>query len=87
MIERDGTTKLLIFLSDKLLKEIDSKAPVDLHLGDNLIPFLGLIGGKIKVSSVTNHTLTNIYVCEEFLGKVFSVDKGKGVIEANIRNG
>ena len=29
----------------KLLKEIESGAPVDGHLADNLIPFLGLFGG------------------------------------------
>jgi RNA 3'-terminal phosphate cyclase (GTP) len=70
--------------ADKLLKEIESKAAVDRHLGDNLIPFIGLIGGKIKVSEITNHTLTNIYVCEQFLGKVFKVDRENRVIEAKI---
>jgi len=66
--------------AEKLLKEIESKAPVDLHLADNLIPFLSLFSGKIKVSKITNHTLTNIYVCEQFLGKVFEVDKERGII-------
>lgn len=72
--------------AEKLLKEIDSGAPVDSHLADNLIPFLALASGKMRVSSVTNHTLTNIYVCEEFLGKVFEVDKEKGIIEVKINN-
>ncbi len=66
---------------DKLLEEINSKAPVDSHLADNLIPFISLTGGKIKVSKITNHTLTNIYVCEQFLGKIFEVDKEEKIIE------
>jgi len=68
--------------AEKLLKEIESKTPVDEHLADNLIPFLAVIGGKIKTSKITNHTLTNIYVCEQFLGKVFEVDKENNLIEA-----
>lgn len=59
----------------KLLDEINSKAPVDQHLADNLIPFMGLIpNSKIKVSKITNHTLTNIYIVEQFLGKKFEIE-------------
>ena len=67
--------------ADKLMKEIESGAPVDQHLADNLIPFIGLFGGKIKVSRITNHTLTNIYVTEKFLDVKFRVDKDKNLIE------
>ncbi len=59
--------------AEMLLKEIESKAPVDQHLADNLIPFLALKGQRIKVSQVSDHTLTNIYVCERFLGRKISV--------------
>ncbi|TKJ17176.1 RNA 3'-phosphate cyclase [Candidatus Woesearchaeota archaeon B3_Woes] len=61
--------------AQKLIDEINSKAPVDQHLADNLIPFMGLIpGSEIKTSKITNHTLTNIYVVEQFLGKKFKVE-------------
>ena len=61
--------------ANKLIEEINSKAPVDQHLADNLIPFMGLISNsKIKVSKITNHTLTNIYVVEQFLGKKFKIE-------------
>lgn len=66
--------------SEQLLNEIDSKAPVDKHLADNLIPFIALIGGKIRVSEITTHTLTNIYVCEQFLDVKFEVDKENNTI-------
>ena len=69
--------------AEKLVKEIESKAPVDSHLADNLMPFLALFGGRIKVSKITGHTLTNIYVCEQFLGKIFEVDKENNIIKAN----
>lgn len=70
--------------AEKLISEINSEAAVDLHLADNLIPFLALIGGRIKVSKISNHTLTNIYVCEQFLNKTFEVDKEKNIITSNI---
>lgn len=57
----------------KLIKEIKSNAPVDRHLADNLIPWLAFAGGKIKVSEITLHAQTNIWVCELFLGKIFEV--------------
>ncbi len=57
----------------KLIFEIESNACVDEHLADNLIPLLGLIGGEIKVSTITKHCLTNIYVTEKILGCKFSI--------------
>lgn len=63
----------------KLLKEINLGCPVDEHLADNLIPFL-IFGGKIKASHISNHTLTNIYTVEQFLGKIFDVDSDKKII-------
>lgn len=58
----------------KLIAEINSHAPVDKHLADNIIPLLALMpGSKIKVSEITNHTKTNIWVCEKFLGVKFNI--------------
>ncbi|MBI4453521.1 RNA 3'-terminal phosphate cyclase [Candidatus Woesearchaeota archaeon] len=67
-------------VAKKLVNEINSKAPVDVHLADNLIPVLGIVGGKIKVSEISNHTLTNIYTTELFLKKKFNVDKENKII-------
>ena len=69
--------------AEKLEKEIISKAPVDSHTADNLIPFIGLFGGAIMVSEITNHTLTNIYTAERFLGNVFKVDNERKIISAD----
>ena len=66
--------------AERLINEINYKAPVDRYLADNLIPFLALFGGRIKVSKISNHTLTNMYVVEQFLGKIFEIDKEDKVI-------
>ena len=60
-----------------LINEIEGKAPVDRHLADQILPFMALIGGSIKVSEITNHCRTNIYTIEQFLGKVFEVDESE----------
>jgi len=66
---------------DKLFEEMQSHAPVDEHLADNLIPILGLVGGKIKTSYITTHTKTNIYVVEKFLDVKFKIDEQHHTIE------
>lgn len=60
--------------ASKLIREIDSGAAVDVHLADNLIPWLGLLGGAFKTSEISLHTSTNIWVTELFLGKIFKVE-------------
>jgi RNA 3'-terminal phosphate cyclase (GTP) len=66
--------------ANNLIKEIDSKAPVDSHLADQILPFLALTKGRIKVSEITNHCRTNIYVIEQFLGKVFEINEKEKII-------
>jgi RNA 3'-phosphate cyclase len=60
--------------ANRLLEEINSGAPVDEYLADQLIPYLALVGGEIITSKVTQHTLSNIYVCEKFLDVKFEVN-------------
>lgn len=59
----------------RLLAEIESKAPVDRHLGDILIPYMAVAEGQseIVVSQITMHTLTNIKVAEMVAGVKFDV--------------
>lgn len=67
----------------ELILQIDSKAPIDKHLADNLIPFMALFcPSKIKASELTNHALTNIYIVEQFLGKVFDINKEEKIISS-----
>jgi len=66
----------------RLISEIKSNAPVDEYLADNMIPFLALFGGRIKVSKISEHTKTNIHVAEQFLGEMFVIDDLKNIITA-----
>ncbi|MBI2542241.1 RNA 3'-terminal phosphate cyclase [Candidatus Woesearchaeota archaeon] len=59
-----------------LITEIESKAPVDRHLADQILPFMALAGNSsIKVSEITDHCKTNIYTIRQFFGDVFEVDE------------
>ena len=62
--------------ASKLLKEFDSKAALDRHMGDILIPYMAVAEGRseIEVSAITNHTLTNIKVSEILAGVKFQVE-------------
>lgn len=60
--------------ADELLDALKTGAAVDRFLGDQLIPFLAFAGGEVKVAEVTNHLVTNVWVVERFLGKVFEVE-------------
>ena len=64
-----------------LIKEIESKAPVDRHLADQILPFIALIGNsKIKVSEITNHCRANIYTIHQFFGEIFEIDENEKII-------
>ena len=64
-----------------LLQEIESDAPVDFRLADNLVPFIAVFGGRFRTSKITDHTKTGIYVVEQFLGKCIDVDENNRIIE------
>jgi RNA 3'-terminal phosphate cyclase (GTP) len=59
----------------KLLNEINSNGCTDEFLTDQLIPYLGLLGGQIKASKISEHTRTNIWVVEKFLPVKFSINE------------
>ena len=63
-----------------LLAAIESKTPVDKYLADNLIPYLAIFKGRIRVQELTPHVRANILVCEAFLGKLFDVNEEDRII-------
>lgn len=70
-----------------LAEEIRSRAPVDMHLADQILPIMSLVSNsKIKTSKITSHTRTNIYTIEKFLGKTFEVDESNNVISTINQN-
>ena len=72
--------------AQNLIKEIESKAPVDAHLADQILPIMALVSNSsIKASKITNHAKTNIYTIEKFLGKTFSIDGNDNTISTKIK--
>lgn len=62
--------------AQKLHESMQSKTALDNHLADMLIPFLPLVPGSIiRPAEITQHTLTNIYVTEKFLGKCVNIEE------------
>lgn len=59
--------------AENLLTQWHSGAPLDSHAADQLLPFLALAGGEIKVSEITAHCRTNLYVLQKFLPTIFSI--------------
>ncbi len=54
----------------QLIKSLRSLRPVDAHLADQLVPFMGLAKGTsiFNCSEVSQHLLTNIGLTKQFLG-------------------
>lgn len=49
-----------------LLKELDSGAPLDRWMGDQIVPYLALAGGSVRVSEITKHARTNVMLAKKF---------------------
>lgn len=73
---------------DDLLAFQHSEAVIDEHLADQLILPLAVLGQaiRLKVQRISQHTLTNLAVVEQFLGPVATVDQHHRVIEFAQRN-
>ena len=52
--------------AEDLLSEMASKAPLDSHMADQIIPYLALAGGSVRASKISGHTRTNIDVVNSF---------------------
>jgi RNA 3'-phosphate cyclase len=66
----------------QLIAELQSNAPLDSHLSDQVIPYLALAEGKslVRVAKLTNHLITNIGVVEEILNPGFEVKEKDRII-------
>ncbi len=65
--------------AEKFIKE-EKNGVVDNHLADNLIPYLGLVGGALQTSEFTGHLVTNIWTCEHFFGKIYEKDENLRIV-------
>ncbi|MEM3602680.1 MAG: RNA 3'-terminal phosphate cyclase, partial [Candidatus Bathyarchaeia archaeon] len=67
--------------AEKLLREIESKATVDVHLADMLILYIALAKGRSAylTRTISDHLETNIWLAETLLGVKFKVDRINGI--------
>jgi RNA 3'-terminal phosphate cyclase (ATP) len=63
--------------AENLLKELKQRPTADIHLGDMVVPYIGLAeGGSIyTVRDISEHLDTNIWLTEKILGVKFKVKK------------
>ena len=52
-----------------------SNTALDMHMADQIIPYLAIAGGSVSVEKITGHVRTNMWVCEQFLGTNFQIDE------------
>jgi RNA 3'-terminal phosphate cyclase (ATP) len=61
--------------AEELALELASGASVDVHLADQLIPYLALAGGSYSTREISLHTSTNIWTAEHFLERKISISQ------------
>ena len=62
----------------EIIAELSSQAAVDMHLADQLIPYLALAGGSYTVRQMSKHASTNIWTAKQFLNTKLDVtDEGE----------
>ncbi len=63
--------------AENLLREIEAKATVDVHLADMLVPFIALAEGKstLLTRSITDHIETNLWLVQENLDVKFKISR------------
>lgn len=61
--------------AEEILSYLSKGAALDKYMADQIIPYLALTGSSsVRISELTQHTLTNIYAAEKFTDKKFQVD-------------
>jgi RNA 3'-terminal phosphate cyclase (ATP) len=70
--------------AEEMIAELASTAAVDVHLADQLIPYLALAGGSYTVRQVSRHASTNIWTARQFLDTEIDVEEG-GVLRIERR--
>ncbi len=73
--------------AEELIIELTSPAVVDVHLADQLIPYLALAGGSYTVREVSKHAMTNIWTAGHFLDRKIEIKEESGLfrIECGLR--
>jgi len=69
--------------AEELILELSSGKAVDMHLADQLIPYLALVGGSYTTSRISRHTMTNIWTAKHFLKREIYIERDTLNIKAD----
>jgi len=68
--------------ANNLLKEMNSKCAVDIHLSNQLLKYMALTNNSvIKTSRISDHSKSNVYVIQKFLNKKIELNETTNVIK------
>jgi RNA 3'-terminal phosphate cyclase (ATP) len=65
--------------AEELIVELESPATADVHLADQLIPYLALAGGSYTVREISLHAKTNIWTAAHFLDRRIEIKEEKAI--------
>jgi RNA 3'-terminal phosphate cyclase (ATP) len=70
------------YVARQLLEDLKTKATLDRHASDQIIPFAALASGesKFRIPHVTEHIQSNAWLSEQFLGAKISVEGNELVV-------
>jgi RNA 3'-terminal phosphate cyclase (ATP) len=61
--------------AEEMISEMASSAAVDVHLADQLIPYIALAGGGYTAREVSMHARTNIWTARHFLDREIKISE------------
>jgi RNA 3'-phosphate cyclase len=72
---------------DELHKEMNSKATLDVHAGDQFLPYMALAKGEsvFLARELSNHAKTNMWLIEQFLDVKFEVEDKEGLKKVRVK--
>lgn len=60
--------------ANEILYHISRRAAIDRYMGDQIIPYLAIAGNStVKITELTQHALTNIWVTKRFINRKINV--------------
>ena len=71
--------------AEEMIRELHSPAAVDVHLADQLVPYLALAGGSYSTREVSLHTKTNIWTAGHFLDAKIEIGEWNGMLQIESR--
>jgi RNA 3'-terminal phosphate cyclase (ATP) len=73
------------YAAEEIIREMRSGASVDIHLADQLIPYMALAGNSsYTVRELSLHTATNIWIAEQLLDVKFKIEEKEGLFEVSV---